>query len=90
MLVKLLDEKRPPFVEGPDGVVCRLDFSYISGSDEVEKEVGSKNWCFCPLCDVEKREGKWCNMVGEFFAVGNGGYCLLEVGLVVDGSWFGG
>ena len=84
MLEELLDEKGPPFVEGPDGVVCGLNFSYVGGSDEVEKEVGSKNGCFGPLCGVEESEGKWCNMVVEFFPVGNGGNCLLEVSLVVD------
>jgi hypothetical protein len=36
VLVKLLDEKGPPFVEGPDGVVCGLDLGYVCGSDEVE------------------------------------------------------
>ena len=36
MLEELLDEKGPPFVEGPDGVVCGLDLGYVSGSDEVK------------------------------------------------------
>ena len=42
VLVKLLDKKGPPFVEGPDGVVCGLDLGYVCGSDEVEKEVSRK------------------------------------------------
>ena len=84
VLVKLLDEKGPPFVKGPDGVVCGLNFNYVGSSDEVEKEVGSKSGCFGPLCGVEKREGKWCNMVVDFFSIGNGGNSLLEIGLVVD------
>ncbi len=35
VLVKLLDEEGPPFVKGPDGVVCGLDFDDVGGSDEV-------------------------------------------------------
>jgi hypothetical protein len=36
MLVKLFDEKRQPFVEGPDGVVCGLNLGNVCGTDEVE------------------------------------------------------
>ena len=49
VLVKLFDEEGPPFVKGPHGVVCRLDFGNVSGSDEVEKEIGRKNGCAGPL-----------------------------------------
>jgi hypothetical protein len=88
VLDKLFDEKGPPFVKGSDGVVCGLNFGYIGGSDEVKEQVGSQNWCFSPLCDVEKGKSKWCDVVAKFFPVGNGGYYLLEVGLVIDSSGF--
>ena len=88
VLVKLLDKKGPPFVEGPDGVVCGLDLGYVCGSDEVEQEVGSKYRFFGPLSDIEKGEGKRCGVVTDFFAVGDDGHYLLEVGLVVKDGRF--
>ena len=90
VLEKLFDKEGPPFVEGPDGVVCGLDLGYVCGSDEVEQEVGSENVLFCPMSDVEKSENKRCGVVTELFAVGDGGHYLLEVGLVVNGGRFRG
>jgi hypothetical protein len=90
VMVKLFNEERPPFVQRSDSVMSWLDFGDVGGSDEVEKEVRKKNWCFGPLSDVEKSKRKWCDVIIEFFAVSNGGDCLLEVWLVIDGLRFGG
>ena len=66
-----------------------LDFGYTGGSNEVKQELSSQHRFFDPMSDIEKGEGKGRDLVVEFFAVGDGGHGLLEVGLVVDGGWFG-
>jgi hypothetical protein len=45
VLEELLDEKGPPFVEGPDGVVCWLELGYVSGPSEVGSVPWSKGKC---------------------------------------------
>ena len=36
MLVELLNEEGPPFVEGAEGIVGRLYLGHIGGCDEVK------------------------------------------------------
>ena len=69
MLVKLLNEEGPPFVEGAEGIVGRLYLGYIGGLDEVEQEFNGRDGCFRPLGFVEKGQGERGDAVVEFFAV---------------------